>query len=135
MNAIKINIKPKIGKQRLTRPHSILCTGQLVERKRVRLRSGRSESNRTQCCQRLATAATFFRKELCCPDAMSRGGARKLITSFRSNTAGIVKNDLIDLTILCTPKQLNRKVKHTKYSPKGKRRISDRSSCLYGSTH
>ena len=28
--------------------------------------SGRS--NLTQCCQRLATAATFLRKELCCPE-------------------------------------------------------------------
>ena len=29
-------------------------------------------SNRTQCCQRLATTATFFRKKPCCPGAMTR---------------------------------------------------------------
>ena len=46
---------------------------QLVERSHVRLWKGRSEvqilcwSNRTQSCQRLATAATFLRKELSCP--------------------------------------------------------------------
>ena len=45
---------------------------------RVRLWSGRSEvqisgrSNRTQCCQRLATAAIFLQKKLCCLVAMTR---------------------------------------------------------------
>ena len=29
-------------------------------------------SNRTQCCQRLVTAAAFLRKELCCLGAMTR---------------------------------------------------------------
>ena len=50
--------------------------------------SGRSEvqisgqSNRTQCCQRLATAATFLRKELRCLDAMTRRWALQLVTRF-----------------------------------------------------
>ena len=41
-------------------------------RKRVRFWKGRSvvhisgRSNRTQYCQRLATVATFLRKEMCC---------------------------------------------------------------------
>ena len=55
--------------------HVIVCRsfqhGQLVERQRVHLWSGRSEvqiwsgSNWTQCCQRLVTAVTFFAKKLC----------------------------------------------------------------------
>ena len=50
----------------------------LVDRYGVRLRIGRSEvqisgrSNWSQCCQRLATAATFLGKELCCPGSMIR---------------------------------------------------------------
>ena len=45
---------------------------------RVRPWSGRSEvqisgrSNRTQRCQRLAPAATFLQKKLCCLGAMTR---------------------------------------------------------------
>ena len=73
-------------------------TGQLFERERVRLWSGRSEvqtlgqSNRTQCCQRLTTAATFLQKMLCCPGAM-RWAAQTRYTLWR-NTASIMK-DLI----------------------------------------
>ena len=49
-------------------------------RSEVRI-SGRS--NRTQCGQRLATAATFSRTEICCPQAQWRGdGARQLATCF-----------------------------------------------------
>ena len=54
--------------------------------------SGRS--NRTQCCQRLATAAVFFQKELCCPGAMMwRWALRTRYTLWR-NTANVIK-DLI----------------------------------------
>ena len=61
---------------------------QLVERKRVRPCSGRSgiqilgRSNRTQYCQRLATAVTFRRKELCSPNAMMQRWAQQARTRF-----------------------------------------------------
>ena len=62
-----------------------ISTCQLVERQRLRLWSGSCKvqisgrSNRTQCCQRLATAATF-QKELCCPQAQWRGdGPRQFV--------------------------------------------------------
>ena len=67
---------------------------------RVRPWSGRSEvqisgrSNRTQCCLRLATVATFLRMELCCPGAMTRRWAPPTRYTFRRNTASIMK-DLI----------------------------------------
>ena len=57
--------------------------------------SGRSEvqisgrSNRTQCCQRLATAATFLRKELCCPGATTRRWAPQTRYTLRRTTASI----------------------------------------------
>ena len=54
--------------------------------------SGRS--NQTQCCQRLATAATFLRKELCCPGAMTRRWAPPTRYTLRRNAASIMK-DLI----------------------------------------
>ena len=60
--------------------------------------SGRSEvetsdqSNQTQCFQRLATAATFLRKELCCPGAMTQRWAPQTRYTFRHNTASIMKD-------------------------------------------
>ena len=53
-------------------------------------------TNRTQCCQRLATAATFLRKKLCCPGAMTRRWAPQTRYTLRRITASIIK-DLIDL--------------------------------------
>ena len=51
-------------------------------------------ANRTQCCQRLATAATFLRMKLRCPGAMTRRLAPPTRYSLRRNTASIMK-DLI----------------------------------------
>ena len=62
--------------------------------------SGRSKvqisdrSNRTQCCQRLATVATLLRIELCCPGAMTRRWAPPTRYTLRRITASIMK-DLI----------------------------------------
>ena len=84
---------------------SFFCTGQLVERLRVRLWSGRSEvqnsgrSNRTQCCQRLATAATFLQKELCCPGAMMRRWAPPTRYTLQRITASIMK-EMRDLFLI-----------------------------------
>ena len=78
----------------------LIQTGRLIERKRVRLWRSRSEvqisaqSNRTQCCQRLATAATFLRKKLCCPGAMTRRWVSPTSYTLRRITASIMK-DLI----------------------------------------
>ena len=48
----------------------------------------------TQCCQRLATAATFLREELCCTDPMTRIRARKLDYTPQRNATSLMK-DLI----------------------------------------
>ena len=48
----------------------------------------------TQRCQRLATAATFLRKELCRPGAMMRRWAQPTRYTLRRNPASITK-DLI----------------------------------------
>ena len=59
--------------------------------------SGRSEvqtlcrSNRTHCCLRLATAATFHRKELCCSGAMTRRRVPQTRPTLRRITASIMK--------------------------------------------
>ena len=46
-------------------------------------------SNRTQCCQRFATAARFLRKELCGLQVQERGdGPCKLVTRF-----GVLQRD------------------------------------------
>ena len=47
-------------------------------------------SNRSQCCHRLATAATF-RKELCCPGSMTRIWAPPTCYTLRHNTVRIMK--------------------------------------------
>ena len=71
----------------------MLKTGQLVERFPVRLWSGGSEvqisgwSNRTQSCQRFATAATFVLKKLSCPGAMTRRWAPHTRYTLRRITA------------------------------------------------
>ena len=54
-------------------------------------------SNRTQCCQRLATVASFLRKELGCPGAMTRRWAPPTRYTLRRITASIIK-DLIWFT-------------------------------------
>ena len=67
-------------------------TGQLVQRQRVRLCNGRSkiqisgQSNQTQGCQRLATAATFFRKKLSFPGAIRRRRASQIRYTLRRST-------------------------------------------------
>ena len=48
--------------------------------------------NRTQCCQRLATAATFLRKGLRCLGAMARRCAPQTRYTLRRNTARIMKD-------------------------------------------
>ena len=59
--------------------------------------------NRTQCCQRLVTAATILRKELCYPGAMTRRWAPPTRYTLWRNTASMKKNliliwlDLISL--------------------------------------
>ena len=74
-------------------------TALLVERWRVRLWSGRSwvqisgRSNRRQCRQRLATAATFLWKELCCPGAMTRRRTPQIRYTLRRNTTSIMKQN------------------------------------------
>ena len=65
----------------------LYLTSQLVQQRRVRLWSRRSEVAHIEsvkfqiswrCCQRLATAATFFWKELsCCPGALMRIWAKQ----------------------------------------------------------
>ena len=76
----------------------------LVKRQRARLWSGRSEiqiwgrSNRTQCCQRLATVATFLQMKLCCPDTMTRKWAPPTRYTLRRNAASMMK-DLIRVKI------------------------------------
>ena len=73
-------------------------TGQLVERKCACIWSGRSEvqissqSNRTQCCQRLATASTIFRKKLCCRVAMMRRWVEQTRYTLLRTTASIMKD-------------------------------------------
>ena len=62
-------------------------------RSEVQISSG---SNRTRCCQRLATDVTFLQKELCCPGAMTRGWAQHTRNTLRRNTTSIMK-DLIDI--------------------------------------
>ena len=49
-------------------------------------------SNRTECCQQLATAATFLRKELCCTGAMTRRWGSQPRYTFRRNTTSIMKD-------------------------------------------
>ena len=58
------------------------------------LGSNLGRSNRTQCCQGLATAATLLRKKLCCPGAMTRRWASQTRYTLRRNSASIIK-DLI----------------------------------------
>ena len=48
-------------------------------------------SVKLESCQRLATAATFLRKELCCPGAMSRQWAPQTRFTLRRNTARVIK--------------------------------------------
>ena len=38
------------------------------------------QSNGTQCCQQLATAATFFRKKQCCRAQEHEDGSHQLVT-------------------------------------------------------
>ena len=45
-----------------------------------------------QCCQRLATAATFLRKELCCPGVLTRRWAPPTRYTLRRNPASIMKH-------------------------------------------
>ena len=52
------------------------------------------QSNRTQCCQWLATAATFLQKKLCCSGAMTQRWAPQTHYTLRRNRASIMK-DLI----------------------------------------
>ena len=55
-------------------------------------------SNRTQCCQRLATAAIFVQKKMCCPGAMMKRWAPPTRNTLQHNTASITK-DLICLML------------------------------------
>ena len=48
-------------------------------------------SVKLESCQRLATAATFLRKELCCPGAMSQQWAPQTRFTLRRNTARVMK--------------------------------------------
>ena len=48
-------------------------------------------SVKLESCQWLATAATFLRKELCCPGAMSRQWAPQTRFTLRRNTARVIK--------------------------------------------
>ena len=70
-----------------------VTAGQLVERLRVRLLSGRSEVQILGRSHRLATAATF-RKKLCCPGAMTRRWTLQTRYTLQRNAASIM-NDLI----------------------------------------
>ena len=61
---------------------------------------GRSEvqisgqSNRTQCCQRFATAATILQKKLCYPGAMTRRWAQQTRYTLWRVTASIMKDSI-----------------------------------------
>ena len=76
----------------INRPVGRAATHSSLEREVWGSNPGRS--NPTQCCQQLATAATFLRKELCYPGAMTRRWAPPTRYTLRRNTASIMK-DLI----------------------------------------
>ena len=84
--------------------NNVAQTRLLVELQRVRLWSGKSEvqipgrSIWTQCCQWLATASTFLRKELCFPGAMTQRWTTPSRYSLQRITAIIMK-DLIGLNV------------------------------------
>ena len=68
--------------------------GRAVTRSPLELESSSSNStnsNRTQCCKRLATAATFLWKELCCLGAMTRRRAPPIRYTLWRNTDNITK--------------------------------------------
>ena len=52
----------------------------------------RLSSNRTKCCQQLATAATFLQKELGCPGAMTQRWASPSRDTPRRNAASVMKD-------------------------------------------
>ena len=54
--------------------------------------SNLGRSNRTQCCQWLTAAATFLRKKLCCPGAITRRLALPTRYRLQGNTASIMKD-------------------------------------------
>ena len=78
--AIKILIYRSNGRAEVVR---------LWNKKSVAQASG--QSSRTQCCQRLATAATFLRKKLCCLQATTRRWASPTRYTIRRKTANIIK--------------------------------------------
>ena len=81
----------------------------------------------TQCCQRLATAATFLGKELCCQGAMTRKWVPQTRYTLRRNTASIIKDLIhfgyvaakapIGLLILLPPIYHTRQRLHYLYCP------------------
>ena len=71
-------------------------TGQLVGRAVTRSSLEQEVKSRvgqiTRCCQRLATLATFLRKEQCCLGAMTRRWAPQTHYMLQCNTTSIKKN-------------------------------------------
>ena len=69
-------------------------------------------SNRTQCCQQLATAATFLQVEPCCPGAMTRRWTPQTCYTLPHNTASIMK-DLILILCHVQATQSSHTISHT----------------------
>ena len=58
------------------------------------------QSNRTRCCQRLATAEIMLRREMCCPGAMTRKLAPQIRYALRRNTASIIEDLIFCFTVM-----------------------------------
>ena len=83
--------------------HSVIHYAHYLQQKSARWPSGNELDSGTvglrsnpgsvklESCQRLATAATFLRKKLCCPGAMSRQWAPQTRFTLRRNTARVIK--------------------------------------------
>ena len=84
-------------------------------------------SNRTQCCQRLATAATFPQKELCCPATMTLRWAPPTRYTLQRNAASIMK-DLITCTAYSMFNTLRQHMRSHEFNSAVKCWISGRNS-------
>ena len=83
--------------------HSVMHYAHYLQQKSARWPSGNELDSGTvglgsnpgsvklESCQRLATAATFLRKKLCCPGARSRQWAPQTRFTLRRNTARVMK--------------------------------------------
>ena len=86
----KIRCSNQFRTKNIYRPVGRAVTRSSLERRSEVQISGRS--NRTHYCQRLATAATFLQKKLCCPCVMTRRWAPPTCYTFRRSTARLMKH-------------------------------------------